>query len=220
MPMKGDRRWHRMLLHDPRVADWYENRARRSRRSADESLRRIARGTFDALGKTPLDLLAMDQEELENAVSKCIAFHLDQKKLLGSTTNSFYKTLKSFLKWHRRKVERENYIPGAEEYPNAEDATIPDQDALRAALRAATPKTAVMLAVVAQGGQRECVLGGNDGDKGLRLGAFLEMKVTEDDVIFTSVPTRVEVERDLSKNKKRYFFFLGPEACQLVRAYL
>lgn len=217
--MKGVRHWHATLLPLPEVKSWYENLARRDVDTADDYLRRVGRVLHEALGKTPADLVALPQKQLEDAVTACYT-HLFQKGLLGSTVNAFRIAVTSYLAWHRREIERSNAIPGAEEYPNAENETLPDQAVLRGVVAVCEVRTKAMLLVIAHGGQRPQVLGKNDASDGLRLRDLIDLDLNAGTPGFAKVPCQVEVSRNLSKNRKRYFFFLGPEACQAIQAYL
>ncbi len=219
MGKRGASRRYEYLLDSPEISAWYNNLARRNKTTADVYLRRLARVVLGALGKSPVDLLALEQSALEDAVSACID-HEFSRGMLGSTVKGFHKALVSFLAWHGRKILRDNTIPGAESYPNAESEVIPDQDALRRVLQVSQPRTAAMLAVLAQGGVRLQVLGTIDASLGLRLGDFVEATVTGEGLVFDVVPTRVEVDRGLSKHGQPFFFFLGEEACELIQAYL
>lgn len=218
MPKRIQPRWTH-LLQIPAIAAWHGNMARKNASTADVYLRRLGRGCHNALGKTPDALLKLNQDELEDAVSLCID-HEFKRGQLGSSVVGVVKALKSFLKWHGRKVERPNAIPGANEYPNADNYQIPDQAALHAVLKRAHLRTQVMIVMVGQGGQRLRVLGNIDGDNGLRLGDLQDLRLTADDVGFRTIPARVLVPRTLSKNGKPYQFFIGPEACATVLAYL
>ncbi len=216
---KGKRVWHDRVLPDPDVRSWFDNLARRNVTTADLYLRRLARTLDAALGIKPGALLAMDQAELENAVSTCIAHELD-RGILGSTVLGFERSVKSFLKWHNRKVTRDNVVPGGHHHPRAESEAVPDQELLARVLKGAETRTAAIIAVLAQGGVRPQVLGLIDASRGLRLGDFVEATITPEGIEFEEVPTRVVVSRELSKNGKPFFFFLGPESCEYVQAYL
>lgn len=217
--IKGDRKWHKALLPHPEISSWYNNMALKSQSTADETLRRLGRVVDEALGITPVQLIKMEQPQLEDAVTKCIGC-LFKRGLLGSTVSGFDKTVRAFLKWHGREIKRDNAIPGADENPIAEAYTIPDQNALRAVLQVAEVRTRAMILVMAHGGQRPEVIGRIDASIGLRLKDLWDLRILQDDVEFVQMPCRVEVSKALSKNGKRFFFFLGPEACEYIRAYL
>jgi integrase len=220
MPKKGDRKWHALLLPHPQIQSWYDNMARRDQTTADESLRRLGRNVHDALGKDPVHLLGLDQQALEDAANACIT-HMFKRGLKGCTVQGFYVTLTGFLAWNRRKLERKIAIPGADEYEGAESETIPGPDGLRSVLAACSLRTRASLLVIAHGGQRPEVLGLEDARLGLRLGDLVDLVLGgPEGVSFRKVPCKIDVGKQLSKNGKRYFFFLGPEACEAILAYL
>ncbi|HUR64451.1 MAG TPA: hypothetical protein VM241_08225, partial [Candidatus Thermoplasmatota archaeon] len=226
-PHKKPRTYHEKYADTPELMGWHANLARRPKgeTTADYYLRHICRVVEPALRASPVALLKMPQTELEDAVTRCITYELTKtnrkgKTNLGSSVNNLRKALNSFLAFHLREVKRDNYIPGAESYPNAEDATIPEQPQLRLVLQAADARTAVCLVVMAQGGQREQVLG-RKGRNGLRLRDLVDLRLDADGTPgFAKVPCQVMVCKELSKNGKEFFFFLGPESCNTILAYL
>jgi len=226
-PHKRSRSYHEKYAAVPELMAWHANLARRPKggMTADNYLRHVCRVVEPALDASPVVLLKMPQAELEDAVTRCITYELTKRNRkggtnLGSSVNNLKKALNSFLAFHLREVKRDNYIPGAESYPNAEDATIPEQPQLRLVLQAADARTAVCLLVVAHGGQREQVLG-RQGRNGLRLRDLVDLRLdAEGTPSLAKVPCQVLVSKDLSKNGKEFFFFLGSEACNTILAYL
>src|SRR5687768_7597728 len=110
--MRGfEPRWT-YLLDAPQVATWHANLARRNKTTADNYLRRLGRVVDGALGRSPADLLAMDQPTLEDAVSLCID-HEHASGQVGSSIVNTIKAIKSFLRWQNRDVKRQNFVPDA-----------------------------------------------------------------------------------------------------------
>jgi len=54
----------------------------------------------------------------------------------------------------------------------------------------------------------------------LKLKDLPEIKIDEETVVFTVVPTRVVVRPELSKGGHKYFTFLPEEGCEYLKAYL
>jgi hypothetical protein len=219
-PHKPPKKWHTKYLQYPEMAGWNNNLLRRPKGAtrADIYFRYLCRAVEGHLGKSPVDLLKMNQPELEDAVTHCLEQEL--KHNLGSTVENLKKAFASFLAYHLKETKRDNYIPGVEDHPNADGATIPEQHPLRRVLDNCDARTAVCLVIVAEGGQRLRVIGQIDAKNGLRLRDLTDLVITPKGVSFKSVPCQVEVSKELSKNTKAYFFFLGPEACERILAYL
>jgi len=219
MGARGDRRWHDAALGHPEVERWFNNLRRRNGTTADIYLGRLARTLHNAKGMSPVDLLGLEQEALEDAVTDCIEHELD-RGLLGSTVVGFVRAVKSFLEWNGRELTRKNHVPDATDHPNAENAAIPVPEQLRAVLKACNAGTAVKLLLVAHGGLRPQILGNIDASDGLRLRDLPDLSIKGNVVDFERTPALVRVPKALSKNKKPFFTFISPEACDHVLAYL
>lgn len=219
MPRKGALDYRGFALANPDVERWYRYRQKRSPVSADINLRNLLRSLHLFGGKVPADLLKMKQAKLDDYVQDLSDFLL-ANGTIGSTVKKYVEAIKSYLKWHRRQIMRPLSIPGGDDNPNAEGQTIPDQEKLGKFFDACDQRTSVMGGLEAFAGLRPGVLGKLDGSDGLRLGDFPELVITATDVSFTKVPTVVKVRKELSKTRKAYLTFLGPQGCEYLLGYL
>lgn len=89
----------------PDVERWYRHRRKRSVASADINLRNLLRSVHLYGGKVPADLLKMKQAALDDYMQDLIDF-FEAQGLAGSTTKKYVEAIKSYLKWHRRKIMR------------------------------------------------------------------------------------------------------------------
>lgn len=203
----------------PDVKRWFEYRASRSKDSASMNLRNLLGSLHAFRGSRPADLLAMSQEDLDAYMQDFVKFFL-KKGDTGSYVSKRVDAVKSYLKWHGRKLVRPLYVPGSDESPNAESQEIPTQGKMAEVFMACNLRTAAITAMEAYCGLRPQVLGRSDGSDGLRLSDLPELEVKGKKVAFAKVPTRVKVRKNLSKTRKAYFTFLGPEGCDYLAAYL
>jgi hypothetical protein len=74
--------------------------------------------------------------------------------------------------------------------------------------------------MVAHSGLRLQTLGNYQGDDGLRIGDFPELKIENNLATFTIVPALVTVRKELSKARHQYFTFLSEEGCGYLKDYL
>lgn len=204
----------------PDVARWYKFRAARSPNSADVNLGSLLR-TLDRFGgKEPKHLLKMKQAALDEYMQDLIDYYIENEIAVGSTVKKYVEAIKSYLSYHRKKVGRPLSIPGADDNPKAEAQEIPDQQKIAELLAECDLRTTVMVDLEAFAGVRPMVLAKFDGSDGLTLGDFPELEITERTIKFTKVPTRIRVRKEISKTRKAYTTFLGPQGCDDFLAYL
>lgn len=204
----------------PEVRRWYRFRAKRNVNSADVNVRNLLK-TLDRYDqKPPAKLLKMKPQALDEYVQDLVDFLIDEEKIAGSAVKKYIEAIKSFLAWHRRKLERPLNIPGAEDNPNSEAQTIPDQAKFGMLLAACDLRTSVMVALEGFAGVRPQVIGNFDGSNGLVLGDFPELVLTKSEASFSKIPTRIRVRKEISKTRKAYSTFLGPQGCELFLQYL
>ena len=152
MPRKGALDYRGFASSHPDVERWYRNRKKKSLASADINLRNLLR-TLHLVGKVPADLLKIRQERLDDFMQDLVDVLL-AAGIVGSTVKKYVDSIKSYLKWHRRKLLRPLSIPGADDNPKAEAQTIPDQEKLSKFFDACDQRTSVMGAYEAFSGVR------------------------------------------------------------------
>ncbi|MEA3203537.1 MAG: hypothetical protein QOI63_1212 [Thermoplasmata archaeon] len=219
MPRRGAKDWHALMQEMPDVQPWFEYRASRSKDSADVNLRNLLGSLYACKDLTPAELLAMPQEQLDAYMQGFVKFFL-KKGDTGSYVSKRVDAVKSYLTWHSRDLVKPIFIPGADDSPNAERQEIPTQEKMAELFIACDLRTAAIVALEAFCGFRPQVLGRNDGADGLRLSDLPELEIKGKKVTFAKVSTLVKVRKNLSKTRKAYFTFLGPEGCDYLAAYL
>ena len=217
MAKRSRRNWRAIGLAMPDVARWYRFRARSSRNSADINLRNLLSTLERFDGKKPADLLQLDDEALDDYMQDLVDFLVTQVK--GSGAKKYVEAVKSYLKWHRRALGRPLSIPGGNDNPNSEAQTIPDQVMLSKLLAACDQRTAVIASLEAFAGVRPQVIGKFDASDGLRLGDFPELEL-DPEIRLTVVPAMIRVRKEVSKTRKAYSTFLGPQGCDFLVEYL
>jgi hypothetical protein len=202
------------------VRRWNANLARGSPATAQVYLANLAY-FLEAHDLTPQGLLDMAPGPRDDLVDDWVQASHEQG-LSGGYLKAVKGAVQSWLAHNNRGLQRKIKIPGLNERPTLKDAHIPLQDELRRVLNAATPRQRVALALVAFSGLRPGVLGHGKrhGLDGLRIRDFVEAHLEPIGLVFDQVPTRVLVPSRLSKTRKEYFTFLGPEGCAYVQAHL
>lgn len=213
---KRERR-HARLLADPDVKKWYNNLCRGSKATADNYLSIL--GRFCEWGPTtPGEFVATKPKARDDSLDDWIQEMIDAGRS-GSYIDGLKKAVVSWLAHHGETLHRKIKVPGVSRRPSMKDKYIPSPEEFRRAIDSANARARAAMALIAFSGQRLEVLGTYEGDDGVRLGDFPELEL-RGDPRFTKVPTRIEVREELSKTKKPYFAFLGPEGCDYVLAYL
>lgn len=183
------------------------------------NLTNVLRSLHEFRGIQPAALLAMKPTELDDFMQDFVAF-FQEKGLTGSTVAKYVDSVKSYLAWHGTELKRPLFIEGADDSPNAEAQQIPAPETVRTLLNACDLRTSVIVALEAFSSVRPQVLARSDASDGLRLGDFPELEIAKGNVSFPKTPTPIKVRKALSKTRKAYITFLGPEGCEYVLNYL
>lgn len=209
------------LLKDSDVARWHTNVARGSPITADVNLRRL--GLFcEQNGLTPKELVALgkkNKKELEDLIQDHITKMESEGKSPGYV-EGVLKGVKSWLVHNEIELKRKIRISNRGATPTLEGERVPDKGELRALLMYGDERASASMCLVAHAGLRLEVLGNAYGNDGLAIGDLPELKVHEDHVEFTRIPTKVFVRPSISKTRHKYFTFLPREACDHIAAYL
>jgi hypothetical protein len=215
MPRRAELDYQALAISLPDVARWHRQLLSRSKDTARVHLTNLLRTLHEFRRMQPAALLAMSQEELDDFMQDFVAF-FQEKGLAGSTIAKYVDSIKSYLAWHRKPLGRRLYIEGADDSPKAEAQEIPAQQKLDTLLSACDLRTGTMVALEAFSSVRPQVLGRSDASDGLVLGDLPELEIGPDGVRFTKVPALVRVRKSLSKTRKAYLTFLGPQGCDIL----
>ena len=206
------------LRKNPEIRRWYDDVCRGSTTTGQVYLRRL--GSFcESVGKSPLDLLKMNEMQLANLLTDHVSL-LEKKGHSGGYIGSIIKAIKSWLSFNGIKLPRKIKIKNVEDTPTLNDKGLFSQDDLRKVLDASNIRGRVAISLIAFSGLRLQSVGNESGTDGLRLGDFPELTITNEGVDFETVPTTVKVRKELSKKNHEYMTFLGEEGCGYVQLYL
>ncbi len=205
------------LLQDEVIRRWYTNLGKGSILTAK---RRVALlGRFqDLTGVGPFDFLKMDTRVIEDMLIDRFD-EFESGGFAPSYIVEFKKAIKSWLDFNNvafnaKKIKVRSYNP------RTDDEQVPTVEQLKKALGFASPKTKVMMTLMAFSFLRPQTLGKWDGSDGLAVKDLPEIRFEGGEVQFQSIPTMIVVRSSLSKAKQRYFSFLSSEGCNYLKDYL
>jgi hypothetical protein len=206
-----------ILFKYKEVERWYKNLAQGSVITADVYLRRLSR-FCEETKLSPEDIIKMSEKEVTNLLQDYVSEHTD--KYAGSYLVSIIKIVRSWLMHNGKEVKRKIKVKGAEQSPTLRQERIPTQEELKRVLRNATLQSRVTCSLMAFSGLRPESIGNYQGEDGLALEDLPEIKLKKRVVDFSNIPTLVIVRPELSKTKRLYFTFMGPEGCNYLKEYL
>ncbi len=208
-----------MLLDDPLVRSWWDERSLRSRLSADSYLRHI--GLFvERLNRKPAELLALARDDPDAFRALLIKYAAEQKRagLLDSYISKTFEGLRSLFKHHRVRFDEFpplSPIRGA----SLADERVPTQQELGQVLERLSQRGRVIALFLAHTGVRPGVLGSYGGESGLTLGDLPELDFGPP-IQFREIPFVVRVPAELSKTRRQYITFGTEQLATALIAYL
>jgi hypothetical protein len=218
---KVGRERHKHLLDDARVKGWYDERALRSRLSADTYLRQLG-GLCEQLKLDPeglAKLASKDPDRLHDILVK-FAADLKERGRLDSYIAKVFDGLRSWLR--ARRVEFDQFprlspVRGV----SLENEVVPSPDELRAVLynSGLSSRGRSSALFMAHAGLRPGVLGTYQARDGLRLGDIPDLKLGKVPE-FSELPFAIRVPARLSKTRKLYTTFGTTELSETFLAYL
>ncbi|MGC8699338.1 MAG: site-specific integrase [Candidatus Acidifodinimicrobium sp.] len=205
------------LFKNKEVERWYRNLARGSIITADVYLRRLSR-FCEETKLSPEDLVSMDEKKVTDLLQDYISSH--EGKYAGSYLVSIVKIVRSWLAYNGKEMRRKIKVKDAEQSLTLRNERVPTQEELRKILGNATIQSRVTCSLMAFSGLRPETIGNYDGNDGLTLGDLPDLEVYGTEVSFKNIPAMIVVRPELSKTKRQYFTFLGPEGCRYLKEYL
>ena len=215
---KGAER-HRHLLLDPKVRAWYDERALRSKLSADVYLRQLG-GMLDRLELTAEGVVDLSQRD-PDALRESLVRYAAALKRAGRLDSYIVKTFDGLRSWLRSRRSKFEEFPklGSARGVSLENERIPTQEELRRVLDRLTPRGRVIALMMAHSGVRPGVLGAYGAVDGLTLGDLPELQLGKRSA-FREVPFVVRVPARLSKTRRAYTTFGTSELSSAILAYL
>jgi integrase len=207
------------LLEDSDVKRWYENLGAGSPITADVYLRGL--GLYCALNNTnPRKILQDAQTKVFRDNLTDFIRKLESEGKAGSYIIRFKKVLFSWLSYNGVEIKLKVNIKGVSDSPTIANERVPTNEELAKALRKATSRGRVAMAMMSFSGLRPESLGDYHGNDGIRFGDFKEAKVTPLGIEFEKMPSIVAVRSNLSKGRFQYFTFIPEETITYLKEYI
>jgi len=206
------------LKNNPEIKRWFLNMSRGSMITGEVYLRRL--GQFCQINNTdPIAITKMTEKEIANMLMDTVSL-LESQGKAGSFTAGIMKSVKSWLSFNGISIKQKIKIKDVDSTPSLRNEKIPSQEELKRIFLSGDKKSRVASSLMAFSGIRPEVLGNYKGSDGLKVMDFPELEIKDNEVTFTKIPTMIIIRPELSKTRKRYFTFLGPEGCQYLKDYL
>lgn len=207
------------LLRDEDVKRWFDNLAAKSIITASVYLRTL--GLYCELNKTnPKDIVKLAETKVFRDNFMDFVRRLEREGKAGSYIARFKKVLHSWLSYNGLNVKLKVNIAGEYDTPMIARERVPNKEELEKIIRMATPRARVSIALMAFSGLRPETLGNYNGSDGLRLGDFIEAKISDNEIEFTKLPTMLIVRKSLSKARHQYFTFVPEQTITYIKDYL
>lgn len=210
---------HAILLSDPKVRSWWENKRLRSRLSADQYLRQLGH-LLERMGEDTRSVIGLAKKEpdrLRNLLIKDAA-ELKRDGKLDSYISKFSVGLKSYLKFNH--VSFDGY-PSLSSITGASLSTerVPTPEELGRVLERLSLRGRVTALFMAHSGVRPGVLGAYQAERGLRLRDIPDLDLDKVPS-FAEIPFVVRVPADISKTRTAYTTFGSSQLATAFLAYL
>ena len=206
----------KVLFKNKEVERWYRNLARGSIITADVYLRRLSR-FCEETKLSPEDLVSMDEKKLTDLLQDYISSH--EGKYAGSYLVSIVKIVRSWLAYNGKEIRRKIKVKDAEQSLTLRNERVPTQEELKKILGNTTIQSRVTCSLMAFSGLRPETIGNYGGNDGLTLGDIPDLEIHGKEISFKNIPAVIVVRPELSKTKRQYFTFLGPEGYRYLKEY-
>jgi len=145
-------------------------------------------------------------------VQNFVNYMLNEKKLAPGTVANYASVVKNRMQYDGIPFTRNVKIPNRTYHPTVENEVIPTKEQIISFLRNAKHATQSIIALIAFLGFRFNVMAD------LRVKDLPEMRLTDNQVIFEKIPTRVKVRKELNEKKKKgYETFLIETGCMIIK---
>src|SRR5580658_1800108 len=210
---------HKGLLSNPSVAAWYNERALRSRLSADESIRKLG-FLLEHLGYSADQLVESAKKKPDGLRAQLVAYAAMQKKKgrLDTYILKSFDGLRSFLEYSHadfRGFPKLSPIRGE----SLASERVPTPDELGQILDRLSLRGRVSVLLMAHSGLRPGAIGSYGGEDGLRLRDIPELE-HEPKPKFSELPFVIRIPAALSKTRVAYTTFGTSQLATTLLAYL
>ncbi len=173
----------------------------------------------DSSPRALVDLAKKDRRKVEDILSDFVGKLLNEGKSPGYVEN-YLKAVRSWLDYNEIRLVRRIKIGNRNATPSIEDERVPTPAELRTIHCYAGERARCSISLIAFAGLRPQTLGDVSGTDGLIVKDLPDVRIENDRVVFTKVPTMVSARSSLSKARHKYFTFLTSEGCEYLQAYL
>ncbi len=200
------------ILKDPDTKEWMETIDSESARINYQ--KHLAE--YLLYRKSTVQNLIKNFKKDENKEIKNLQAFANQmlKRLAPGTVANYVAAIKNRMQYDGIPFTRNIKIPNRTYHPTIENEVVPTKDQMITFLRNAKPATQVIISLIAFLGFRFKVIAD------IRIKDLPEMRITDGEVIFEKIPTRVKVRKELSKNGKEYQTFLIETGCVILKNLL
>ena len=153
-----------------------------------------------------------DQIKESKHIQEFVNHMIDIKKLAPSGVANYVSAVKNRLEYEGLILTKKIRIPNRHIHNTVANQVVPTKDQIIRFLQNARPETQAIIALMAFLGVRFNVIGD------LRVSDFPEMRITDKEVIFEKMPTRINIRLSVTnKSKKEYMTFLIEAGCQILK---
>jgi len=207
------------MAKDPKVRDWYNERALRSRLTADNCIRHLSRAA-ERLDLTPEEVVGMARTKPDRlrALLTRTAAALKSEGRLDSYIAKWFEAVKSYLRFRRVNVDvfpRLSSVAGE----SLANEIVPTPEQLGRVLERLSLRGRVVALLMAHAGVRPGVIGAYQGEGGLRLRDLPDLKLGKE-LTFAEVPFVVRIPATISKTRTAYTSFGTSQLATALLAYL
>ena len=153
-----------------------------------------------------------DQIKESKHIQEFVNHMINIKKLAPSNVANYVSAVKNRLEYEGIILTKKIRIPNRHIHHTIANQVVPTKDQIIRFLQNARPETQLVIALMAFLGIRFNVIGD------LRVSDFPEMRITDKEVIFEKMPTRINIRLSVTnKSKKEYMTFLIESGCQILK---
>ena len=216
---KVGREVHRHLLADPAIRGWYEERALRSKLSADTYLRQLG-GMAQRLQLEPNQIVKLAEKDPDKLHDLLVKYATDLQRE-GRLDSYIAKTFDGLRSWLRARRSRFDLFPrlSPARSVSLEGERVPTPEELRGILLPMSLRGQTSALFMAHAGLRPGVLGAYEAKDGLTLGDLPDLTLGPSPD-FSELPFAIRVPSRLSKTRKAYTTFGTKELADTFKAYL
>jgi len=153
-----------------------------------------------------------DQIKESKHIQEFVNHMIENRKLASSGVANYVSAVKNRLEYEGIILTKRIRIPNRHIHQTVANQVVPTKDQIIRFLQNARPETQAIIALMAFLGVRFNVIGD------LRVSDFPEMRITDKEVIFEKMPTRINIRLPVTnKSKKEYMTFLIEAGCQILK---